>query len=167
MSLHALHSVFLLSSWSRDWNTFEVERVLSQPVHQTATYRCDDTRGCVMQFWPPDDEHMVLESCRGMKWTYCETKILCIKLVRYWEKYTEMHGQQKIKIWVCVSMCLLRVMSFLQHYPFQFLKYQKLRLQNISYFHTTVSCIIALYITVCGFLFSMYYGTCLSYYVVP
>ena len=24
--------------------------VLSQPVHETATYRCDDTRGCVMQF---------------------------------------------------------------------------------------------------------------------
>ena len=24
--------------------------VLSQPVHKTATYRCDDTRGCVMQF---------------------------------------------------------------------------------------------------------------------
>jgi len=22
------------------------------------TYRCDDTRGCVMQFWPPDVEHM-------------------------------------------------------------------------------------------------------------
>jgi len=22
------------------------------------TYRCDDARGCVMQFWPPDDEHM-------------------------------------------------------------------------------------------------------------
>ena len=21
-------------------------------------YRCDDTRSCVMQFWPPDDEHM-------------------------------------------------------------------------------------------------------------
>jgi len=21
------------------------------------TYRCDDTRGCVMQFWPPDNEH--------------------------------------------------------------------------------------------------------------
>ena len=31
---------------------------LSQPVHETATYRFDDTRGCVMQFWPPDDEHM-------------------------------------------------------------------------------------------------------------
>ena len=36
-------------------------------VHETATYRCDDARGCVMQFWPPDDEHMVLETCRGMK----------------------------------------------------------------------------------------------------
>jgi len=22
------------------------------------TYRCDDTSGCVIQFWPPDDEHM-------------------------------------------------------------------------------------------------------------
>ena len=31
------------------------------------TYRCDDTRGCVMQFWPPGDEHMLLETCRGMK----------------------------------------------------------------------------------------------------
>ena len=28
------------------------------PVHETATYRCDDTKGCVMQFLPPDDEHM-------------------------------------------------------------------------------------------------------------
>ena len=27
-------------------------------VYQTATNRRDDTRGCVIQFWPPDDEHM-------------------------------------------------------------------------------------------------------------
>jgi len=27
-------------------------------VYETATYRCDDTRICVIQFWPPDDEHM-------------------------------------------------------------------------------------------------------------
>ena len=27
-------------------------------VHEMATYRFDDTRGCVKQFWPPDDEHM-------------------------------------------------------------------------------------------------------------
>ena len=34
------------------------------PLHVSSTcahhhtYRCDDIRGCVMQFWPPDDEHM-------------------------------------------------------------------------------------------------------------
>ena len=39
----------------------------AQPVHGTSTYKCDDTRGCIIQFWPPDDEHMVLETCRGMK----------------------------------------------------------------------------------------------------
>ena len=33
-------------------------RVLSQSVHGTATYRCDDTRDCIIQFCPPDDEHM-------------------------------------------------------------------------------------------------------------
>jgi len=38
-------------------------QVLSQPVHRTATYRCDDTRCCIIQFWPPDDEH---NSARNM-----------------------------------------------------------------------------------------------------
>ena len=32
--------------------------IITTIVHETATYRCDDTRVCVMQFWPPDDEHM-------------------------------------------------------------------------------------------------------------
>jgi len=35
-------------------------------VHGRATYRCDDTRCCIIQFWPPDDEHIVLETCRGV-----------------------------------------------------------------------------------------------------
>ena len=30
------------------------------------TCRCEDTRGCVIQFSPTDDEHIVLETCRGM-----------------------------------------------------------------------------------------------------
>ena len=38
-----------------------------RPVHRTATYKCDDTRDCIIEFWPPDDEHRVLETCRGMK----------------------------------------------------------------------------------------------------
>ena len=41
--------------------------VLSQPVHRTATYRCDDARRCKIQFWPPDDEHIVLEACRDIE----------------------------------------------------------------------------------------------------
>ena len=28
----------------------QVERGLSQPVNRTATYRCDDTRCCIIQF---------------------------------------------------------------------------------------------------------------------
>ena len=29
-----------------------------RPVHGTATYRSDDTRDCIIQFCPPDNEHM-------------------------------------------------------------------------------------------------------------
>ena len=29
-----------------------------RPVHRTATYSCDDTRGFIVQFCPPDDEHV-------------------------------------------------------------------------------------------------------------
>jgi len=60
----------------------EVEIVLDSLWYHH-TYMCDDTRGCIIQFRPPDDEHMVLETCRGMKEIYCKTKILCIKLVNY------------------------------------------------------------------------------------
>ena len=37
------------------------------PVGGRPVHRCDDTRGCIIQLSPPDDEHMVLETCRGMK----------------------------------------------------------------------------------------------------
>jgi len=64
----------------------QVERV--QPVHKTATYRCDDTRGCLMQFWPPDDEHMcskhieawnkliVKQKCCASSWLITEINTL-------------------------------------------------------------------------------------------
>jgi len=60
-------------------------KVGSRLVHETATYKCDDTRGCVMQFWPPDDEHM--RSKHVEAWTKLIVKqIFCIKLVKYWDK---------------------------------------------------------------------------------
>jgi len=47
----ALHSLWYHHTYR--WPSHAlVERgmVISQPVHQTANYRCDDIRGCVMQF---------------------------------------------------------------------------------------------------------------------
>jgi len=32
----------------------------------THLFQCDDTRCCIIKFWPPDDEHIVLETCRGI-----------------------------------------------------------------------------------------------------
>ena len=39
-----------------DW--MEFHPVLSQSVHGTATYRFNDTRDCIIQFCPPDNEQM-------------------------------------------------------------------------------------------------------------
>jgi len=47
------------------------------------TYRCDDTRGCVMQFWRPDDEHMCPKHVEAWNKFFVKQKILCIKLVNY------------------------------------------------------------------------------------
>ena len=40
------------------------------------TYRCDDTRGCVVQFWPPDDEHMCSKHVETWNKTYGETNFV-------------------------------------------------------------------------------------------
>ena len=46
--------------WDFQSRTFQavVSHTYRWPSRETATYRCDDTGGCVTQFWPPDDEHM-------------------------------------------------------------------------------------------------------------
>jgi len=66
--------------------------------HQTyrwpsRAHLCDDTRGCVTQFWPPDDEHMCSKHVEPwnkliVKQRFCASSWLI----------TEMHGQQNIKI---------------------------------------------------------------------
>ena len=62
---HQEFKIVLCSIWYHHtcrWpSRAQVERGLSQPVHETATYWYGDTRGCVMQFWPSDDEHMCSE----------------------------------------------------------------------------------------------------------
>jgi len=32
----------------------------------THLFQCDDNRCCIIQFSPTDDEHIVLETCRGV-----------------------------------------------------------------------------------------------------
>jgi len=68
----------------------ELYTVLSQPVHETATYRCDDTRGCVKQFWPPDDEHM------------------CSKHVEAWNKPIVKQKKNCASSWLITEINILR-----------------------------------------------------------
>jgi len=54
-------------------------------VHETATYRCDDNRSCVMQFWPPDDEHMCSKHVEAwnkllVKQKFCTSSWLITKI---------------------------------------------------------------------------------------
>jgi len=54
-------------------------------------------------YWPPVDEHMCSKHVEAWNETYCKTKILCIKLVNYQDKYTEMqHGQRNVKTCFCL-----------------------------------------------------------------
>jgi len=58
--LHMFRAHVLIIRWSKLFYTTTgiITPIGSSLVHERATYRCDDTRGCVKQFWPPDDEHM-------------------------------------------------------------------------------------------------------------
>ena len=62
-----------------------ITRIGGRLVHKTATYTCDDTRDCVMQFWPTDDEHMCSKHVEASNKLVVNQKILCIKLVNYWD----------------------------------------------------------------------------------
>ena len=73
--LHAHHQdveLYWYSIWYRpliQWPSgAQVERigVLSQPVYRTATEREDDNKCCINTIQPPDDEHVMLETCRGL-----------------------------------------------------------------------------------------------------
>jgi len=85
----ALHCLWYHHHTYRWPSLAQVERVLSQPVHETATYRCDDTRGCIMQFWPPDDEHMCSKHVEAwnkliVKQNFCATSWLITEINILW-----------------------------------------------------------------------------------
>jgi len=57
-------------------------------VHETATYKFDDTRGCLMQFWPPDDEHMCSKHVEAwnklVKQKFCASSWLITEIKNIW-----------------------------------------------------------------------------------
>jgi len=46
----ALHCLWYHHTYRWPSDALVESGVRCKPVHETATYRCDDTRGCVMQF---------------------------------------------------------------------------------------------------------------------
>jgi len=64
---------------------------------QNCTYRCDDTRGYVMQFWPPDDGHMCSKHVEAWNKLIVKQKFCASSWSITDIKYTEMHGQQNGK----------------------------------------------------------------------
>jgi len=92
----SISRIFIVGNCGYTTCEFDESDVVKQ--EETATYRCDDNRGCVKQFWPPDDEHM--RSKHVEAWTNLivkQKKKICIMLVNYWDNYTEIHGQQNVK----------------------------------------------------------------------
>jgi hypothetical protein len=71
----------------------------------------------LIQFGPPDDEHLLLETCRGIKINTLKKE--CVKLVIN-KNYVQMHRQQNIK-------GIILLVSYNSHTEGGFLPLQRLR----------------------------------------
>ena len=78
------------------------EHMRSSSGGQNHTYRCDDTRDCIIQFCPPDDERMCLKHVEA--WNKLIIKFSASSWLTLINKYIEMHGQQNIKKHKSISM---------------------------------------------------------------
>jgi len=86
---HQTSKIVLYSLWYHHTYRWP-SRAETQPVHGTATYRCDDARGCIIQFlaswWWAHCARMCSKHVEA--WNKVIAKqILCIKLVNYEDKY--------------------------------------------------------------------------------
>jgi len=87
------------------------------------TYRCYDTRGCVMQFWPPDEEHMcskhveawnkLIAKQKFYASSWLITEVNCIRVcvcVCVCVCSCLWHTQWSQTVWVtCICICILEV----------------------------------------------------------
>ena len=74
-----------------------IKLINGRPVHGTAIYRFDDTRDCIIQFCPPDDEHM------------------CSKHVEAWNKLIIKLSASSLLILINKLFCCIRF-RFVRHY---------------------------------------------------
>jgi hypothetical protein len=83
-------------------------------------YRCDDFRGCVMQFWPPDDEHMC-------------------------SKHVEARNKLTVKQKLCASSWLITEINIKKNCYSKFVKWKEfpicLKIKNDSTNKITTSCV--------------------------
>ena len=93
-------------------------------MHEIATYKCDDTRGCVMPFWPPDDEHMCWKHVEAWNkliekqkfcassWLITEIKIREITLVRLQCPYCSYHHLFSSSLFSSINIASCCCISF-------------------------------------------------------
>jgi len=88
--------IFHLTFWYAPYNSCSVNLDISnifwrfvdrasQYIWYHHTYRYDDTRCCIMQFWPPDDEHMCSKHVEAwnkliLKQTFCASSWLIAEI---------------------------------------------------------------------------------------
>ena len=89
--------------------------ILSQPVHGTATYRCDDTRDCIIQFCPLTMSTWCSKHVEA--WNKLIIKFIASSWLILVNKYIEMHGQQNIR--------------FINSFAITFLHPQRILLRNL------------------------------------
>ena len=95
-ALHWLWWLWLCTAGTQAVCTVKVTvRTVTFTVHRTATYSCDDTKDCIIQFWPPDDKHMCSKHVEA--WNKLIIKFSASSWLILINKYIEMHGQQNIK----------------------------------------------------------------------
>jgi len=82
----ALHSLWFHHTETSEWSKiteiqfYKYEHIVVYIKLYFCNFRpfqCDDTRGCVMQFWPPDDEHMCSKHVEAWNKIYCKKQKFC------------------------------------------------------------------------------------------
>jgi len=89
-SVRCVLGFFAAGIW---WCSFRRLKPAKRTYHHT--YRCDDTRDCIIQSCPPDDEHMCSKHIEA--WNKLIIKFSASSWLILRNKYIEIHGQQYIK----------------------------------------------------------------------